>query len=113
MAERVATTPAFREAWPTIFTSGRRRRPGKRPYAIGLAHDSPIAFAGLWSVETSPGRGHGPHFTIITGPPNELCAPIHNRMAGILSYEGWRRWPGEDDANTDELRGPEALIPLS
>jgi putative SOS response-associated peptidase YedK len=42
--------------------------------------------------------------TIITGEPNELVAPIHNRMAVILPSEAWNARLGETVANADELR---------
>ena len=42
-------------------------------------------------------------FTIITGPPNELVAPIHNRMPVILPREAWRVWLGEERADLEEL----------
>jgi putative SOS response-associated peptidase YedK len=44
-------------------------------------------------------------FTIITGPPNELRAPIHNRMPVILPPAAWRMWLGEEEADADELLG--------
>jgi putative SOS response-associated peptidase YedK len=43
-------------------------------------------------------------FTIITGPPNELVAPIHNRMPVILPPSHWRAWLGEDPAPAEELQ---------
>jgi putative SOS response-associated peptidase YedK len=42
-------------------------------------------------------------FTVITGPPNELVAPIHNRMPVILARESWARWLGEDRVDSDDL----------
>ena len=64
---------------------------GKQPYRITKADGSPYAFAGLWERWT---KGPEPleTFTIITGEPNELVAPIHNRMPIILDpadYDGW------------------------
>jgi putative SOS response-associated peptidase YedK len=41
--------------------------------------------------------------TIITGPPNELVAPIHDRMTVILPPAGWRMWLGEEEADQDDL----------
>ena len=65
-----------------------------------------MAFAGLWerrreleaddTVQT---------FTIITGLPNGLVAPIHNRMPVILPRDAWRRWLGEDEADVEDLLG--------
>nr|HEX4314827.1 SOS response-associated peptidase [Kofleriaceae bacterium] len=42
-----------------------------------------IAFAGLWAHDS---------FTILTGPPNELVAPIHDRMPIVLPREAWDDW---------------------
>jgi putative SOS response-associated peptidase YedK len=40
--------------------------------------------------------------SIITGEPNDLVAPIHNRMPVILPPETWARWLGEEPAERDE-----------
>jgi putative SOS response-associated peptidase YedK len=105
MAETVATKPAFREAFrrrrclvPADFFYEWQKLPnGKQPYAIGLADGSPMAFAGLWERWNDPEAGAPLHtLSIITGPPNELCAPIHNRMPVILPRDRWRLWLGED-----------------
>lgn len=42
-------------------------------------------------------------FTIVTGLPNDLVSPIHNRMPVILLREAWHRWLGEEEAGADEL----------
>jgi putative SOS response-associated peptidase YedK len=71
----------------------------KRPYAIVPEGDPIFAFAGLW--ENWRDRAGGPDAewirtcTIITGEPNELVAPIHNRMPVILRREAWPQWLGE------------------
>jgi len=39
----------------------------------------------------------------ITTEPNELCAPIHNRMPAILAPESFGHWLGEVPAANDEL----------
>jgi len=113
MCETLANKPAFREAFrrrrclvPADFFYEWQKLPaGKQPYAIGLAEGSPMAFAGLWERWNDPEAGGQPlhTFSIITGPPNELCAPIHNRMPVILPREAWRRWLGEDAADGDDL----------
>lgn len=77
---------------------------GKQPYAVGLADGTPMAFAGLWERWRDPFGGDAIHsFTIITGPPNELIASIHNRMPIILRREAWRVWLGEERADIEEL----------
>jgi putative SOS response-associated peptidase YedK len=40
-------------------------------------------------------------FTIITAEPNELAAPIHNRMPAIIGPADYAA--GEEPAETDEL----------
>jgi putative SOS response-associated peptidase YedK len=117
MGETVAAKPAFRDAFrrrrclvPADFfyewqkTTKAKQSGGKQPHAIGLADGAPMALAGLWERWTAPEDGAALHsFTVITGLPNELLAPIHNRMPVILPRETWRRWLGEDRAETDEL----------
>jgi putative SOS response-associated peptidase YedK len=119
MAETVATKPAFRDAFrrrrclvPVDFfyewqkAEGGQQRGGKQPYAIGLADLSPMALAGLWERWKDPEDGATLHtFTVISGPPNGLVAPIHNRMPVILPREAWRSWLGEDRTGDDGLLG--------
>jgi putative SOS response-associated peptidase YedK len=71
--------------WKAI--PGQKR---KQPYYIRLKGGEPFAFAGLW---TPPHRAP-PTCTIITTTPNELCAPIHNRMPVACAHSrqsGWKR----------------------
>lgn len=50
-----------------------------------------FAFAGLWAkAKTHDGELHS--YTIITGPPNELVAPVHDRMPVVLSRAAWAAW---------------------
>jgi putative SOS response-associated peptidase YedK len=117
MSETVATKPAFRDAFrhrrclvPVDFfyewqkTGGGKQPGGKQPYAIGLADGAPMALAGLWDRWKDPEDGAALHsFTIITGAPNELVAPIHNRMPVVLPHQAWRSWLGEDCVETGDL----------
>jgi putative SOS response-associated peptidase YedK len=44
-----------------------------------------MVLAGLWERWKEPSDGATLHsFTVITGPANELVAPIHNRMPVVL-----------------------------
>ena len=113
MVETVARKPAFRDA----FNRGQRcivpvdgfyewqKRPGgKQPYALVAGDGTPLALAGLWDRWKESESEQAVHtFTIITGPPNELVSPIHNRMPVILPREGWRLWLGEQAADLEEL----------
>ena len=64
---------------------------------------------GVCRAVGAPGRAGGGDtvqtVTIITGPPNELVALIHNRTPVILPRKAWRRWLGEDEAGVDDLCG--------
>ena len=57
----------------------------------------------------SPAQETVRSFTIITTTPNELCAPIHNRMPVILPTATWREWLGEQPAEERQLK--KVLVP--
>ena len=111
MAETVATTRAFRDA----FKSRRCLVPAdafyewkkigariKQPYRFAMADGTPFAFAGLWDFA---GNEAMRRFTIITCQANALCAPIHNRMPVILDSIDHPAWLGEVSASADDLQG--------
>jgi putative SOS response-associated peptidase YedK len=41
---------------------------------------------------------------IVTGEPDELVAPIHNRMPVILPRKAWGKWLGEEPTRKDDLQ---------
>ena len=41
--------------------------------------------------------------TIITTTPNEVCAPIHDRMPVIISPEDYGKWLGEETVDPVRL----------
>lgn len=93
-----------------------RIQEGKRvPYAVA-PREGVFAFAGLSDRWKNPADGLIVRsFTIVTGPANRLCAPIHERMPVILPREAWSVWLGESPAKTNELLGllkpcPEWLV---
>ncbi|MGO8920248.1 MAG: SOS response-associated peptidase [Stellaceae bacterium] len=113
-AETVATMPTFRDAFMArrciVPASGFyewKKTGAKQPYAIVPEREPLFAFAGLWENwrDKSAGEGAGWIRTcaIITGEPNELVAPIHDRMPVILPREAWAKWLGEEPAHKDEL----------
>ncbi|MBV9587578.1 MAG: SOS response-associated peptidase, partial [Alphaproteobacteria bacterium] len=118
-AESLARTPAFREAFerrrclvPTdAFYEWQRRGGNKQPYAIVPADSSQagsgvFAFAGLWERWRDPKDGSILRsFTIVTGEPNALCEPIHDRMPVILPKTAWPLWLGEEEASPAVLFG--------
>ena len=105
-AEEVASKPAFREALKkrrclvpadAFFEWQRLDARSKQPFAIALKDGEPYAFAGLWESWHSADGETLETFTILTTTPNEIMAPIHNRMPVILEPKDYERWldPGD------------------
>jgi putative SOS response-associated peptidase YedK len=111
-AESITRTPAFRDAFERrrclvpadAFYEWQKRGGKTQPYAVVPTEDSLFAFAGLWERWRNPADGSILRsFTIVTGQPNALCEPIHNRMPVILPKSTWPLWLGEQEARTAEL----------
>ena len=49
-------------------------------------------FAGLWDMWRSSGGDRVGSCTIVTTEPNELIAPVHNRMPVILTGDACALW---------------------
>ncbi len=75
----------------------------KQPMRILLKDEQPFAFAGLWDTWTASDGSEVETFTIITGEPNEVVAPIHNRMAVILPTEHHQQWLDSKFQDTEAL----------
>ena len=122
-SETLATTPSFRDAFArrrclipaSGFYEWRKDGKTKTPYAI-VPNDAPLfAFAGLWENWRDRSAGDDAPWirtcSIVTGAPNELLAPIHDRMPVILPREAWARWLGEEPAEPQELESLLAPYP--
>lgn len=99
---------AFYEWKKSVVTKkpggGSREVPEKHPMCIRLKSEEPFMFAGLFSVWTGEKKeAELASFTIITTSPNELLAPIHNRMPVILTEKDYDRWLDRDYHDTAEL----------
>ena len=70
-----------------------------------LKDRSAFGFAGLWERWRDKASGEELlSYTIITTTtPNEVCAPIHNRMPAILDPSAYAQWLGEEAAANDDL----------
>jgi putative SOS response-associated peptidase YedK len=120
-AETVAEKPAFREAFKSrrclIAADGfyewkKLDAKTKQPYAIAMKDRSLFGFAGLWERWTDKASGEVVRScTIITTTPNEVCAPIHDRMPVIVAPEDYAKWLGEDEV--DPVRLLQTLRPFS
>jgi len=98
-AETVAEKPSYRAAFKArrclIPADGFFEwKPGKPkvPHLIRMKGDQVFAFAGLWERWTSPEGEPVETCTIITGRPNEVAAPIHDRMPVILPPDAIDLW---------------------
>ena len=125
LAEKPSYKNAFRKRRCIIPADGFyewKKVPGqkaKQPMFIHRADGEPLAFAGLWEVWRSKANPQDElrSCTIITGPPNDKVAEVHDRMPVILPPSAWETWlaPEVDDL---ELLGsllvpaPASLIDL-
>lgn len=110
--ETAATKPAFRDAFAkrrclvpaSGFYEWKKTPQGKVPQAILPNDDGLFAFAGLWERwKDLATQEIVRSFTILTGKPNSLVAPIHDRMPVILLPEHWPLWLGEVPADRSAL----------
>jgi putative SOS response-associated peptidase YedK len=143
-AEGIDEKPAFRQ----VFKSKRCLVPadgfyewirqGKKiPLRFTMIDDSLFAMAGLWDTWQNEKGQTINSFTIITTEPNELMAPVHNRMPVILDKDGSEAWlkpadntslknllkpyPAEkmksyrvsEKVNAVKNEGPDLVIPVS
>lgn len=76
---------------------------GRTPMHIRRTDGSLFAFAGLWDEWQSPDGSPLRSCVIITGTPNPLVAPIHDRMPIILRPEDEARWLDKSVTNAADL----------
>jgi len=114
-SETAAEKPSFRDAfgrrhclvpadgfYEWLGTDGR-----KQPFFLHRKDDAPFAFAGLWDGW----RGEGETViscAILTCPPDEVVAPVHDRMPVILPEDRYDRWLRPDAGGGDPR---ELLVP--
>lgn len=99
-AETVAEKPSYRQALSRRrclipadgFYEWKREGTARQPMHIRRKDGELFAFAGLWEewkqADGTPLRT----CTIVTVAPNELMAPIHNRMPALLRPEDEAAW---------------------
>jgi putative SOS response-associated peptidase YedK len=75
----------------------------KTPMHIRLRSGEPFAFAGLWEAWRAPDGSTIPSCTLVTGQPNELVAPIHNRMVVILRPDRYEQWLDPKERPAEEM----------
>jgi putative SOS response-associated peptidase YedK len=108
-AETVAEKASFRNAFrkrrclvpATGFYEWRTEGKTKTPFRFVVDDGAPFAFAGLHETWRDHAGETIQSYTLITTTPNELVAPIHNRMPVILTRDAEEIWldPGFEDAD--------------
>lgn len=83
----------------------RKGKPRKQPYRIGVK-GGPFAMAGLFDRWKSPSGEVLTTYTVLTCSPNELVAPLHDRMPVILPSEAYDLWLDS------RVQSPEAIASL-
>jgi putative SOS response-associated peptidase YedK len=114
--ESLADKPAFRDAFARRrclvpadgFYEWRAAGKKKQPMWYHRADRKAFAFAGLWERwRGGPDAVWTITYTIVTGPPNRLVEPVHDRMPIIVAPADYRRWlhpePLPDEAVRDIL----------
>jgi putative SOS response-associated peptidase YedK len=99
-AETAAQKPSFRKAFRTQrcivpasgFFEWKKTASGKLPYLLRVKGRELFGMAGLHDVWTGPNGLPIKSYTILTCRPNELTAPIHDRMPCILKPEEEASW---------------------
>ena len=99
-AETVATKPAYRSAFQSRrcfmpadgFYEWEKTGLGRVPHRFSLANEEIFSFAGLWERWKSPGGEWITSCALITTTPNELVAPIHDRMPVLLLRDRESAW---------------------
>ncbi|MDP9314346.1 MAG: SOS response-associated peptidase [Chloroflexota bacterium] len=116
-AETVADKPSFRQAFrrrrclvpATGFYEWQQEGRRKVPYQFVVGAGELFAFAGLHETWQSPSGEQVQTYTIITTDPNDLVAPIHNRMPVILPRDVEAVWLDPQFEDMDYLQS--LLVP--
>lgn len=99
--ETAAEKPMFRDSFESRrclipldgFYEWERKTKGKLPHFISSADGAPLSAGGLWASWQNPDTGDRVlTCSILTGDPNELVAPLHDRMPVIIDSSAWGDW---------------------
>ncbi len=100
-SETLAEKPSFKQAFAKrrclilgdgFFEWQKHAGSASTPFYLKLSSGKPFAFAGLWERWHPSEEVDVVSCTIITCPPNELIAPIHDRMPVILDKNSLWQW---------------------
>lgn len=108
-SETAATGPGFRDAWrhrrcvipATGFYEWKQEGNRKIPMLFAMHDASSFAMAGLWEPATATAAAS---MVVLTMSPNELVAPVHDRMPVMLRRREIDSWLADGDG--EFLREP-------
>jgi len=111
-AESIAERPAFRNAVRRRrclivadgFYEWQHRGRQRMPFLFRLRASGPFALAGVWERRVAPDGRSFPSCTILTTTPNEIVAPVHDRMPVVLAPESHARWLDPETTDPSALR---------
>jgi putative SOS response-associated peptidase YedK len=110
--ETLAEKPSFRDSFKKRrclvladgFFEWQKVGGGKQPWLVRTKSGEPFGMAGLWSRWKEKESGETiDSCTIVTTTPNELLAPIHDRMPVILPREARALWLDSEITEADRL----------
>ena len=109
--EGILTKPSFRRPIrfhrclvpATGFYEWKKEPSGKAPYYIHRKDGNLFAFAGIYDIRKDPSENEIKTFAILTTAPNDLLAPVHNRMPLILQPEQEIQWLTTEPGKLDQL----------
>ena len=114
-AETVSSKPAFRSAFRQrrclIIADGfyewQKLERRKQPHYVHLRGLGPFGLAGLWERWEGTDADPVDSCTIITTGPNEVIAPLHDRMPVIVHPKDYAEWL---DTGTRQVSRLHALL---
>ncbi len=115
-SETAPEKPSFRDAFKKrrllipvsgFFEWKKEDGGAKQPYYISRKDGQPFSLAGLWE-RWEKGAAPLETATILTTEPNQLVAPLHDRMPVIIAPQAFTAWldPQADPAALLELLQP-------
>ncbi len=121
-AETAPQKPSFRQSFKkrrllipaSGFFEWKKQNGVKQPYYICPKKKQLFSLAGLWE-RWEKGEMPLETCTILTTGPNDLLAPIHNRMPVIIPSHSYEKWldPAADITTLEELLKPYPAEELS
>src|SRR5437016_10172070 len=122
-AETAAEKPMFRDAFKRRrclvpadgFYEWKQEGGRKQPVYIHMKDGEPFAIVGLWEYWEGQDGLVIESCTLLTTEPNDLLAPVHNRMPVILDPKDYGHWLDPDVQEVSKLKSllrsyrPEAL----